>query len=303
MRAPSEYFSTDFMNRIWPAFRLEIKSAGTATEYFSVLCGISDYLQMDFLSISTEDALRYIGYLRERYHNGNLAIRTINMRIAVLRKMGSFIVERGLVKGYSDPFITINQEPVDDSVPVTRFPSIREFDAILSAAKNDDRMYLILALAGRVGLNASKIIKLHRNHLVEIEGRLCICLRAKNVLEKDQVIVLPEDVRNLVVHYIETHPSSDGLLFHNKHGRPLSLRNLDAAIAGILSASGVENNYTIKDFRTRAIIDLKNAGVSDSTVCEYVGISALRVSAFSKAAGIVGDCPADLVNFSLKQSV
>lgn len=297
---PSIYFSQEFNERIWPTFRLELKSSETEKKYFYCLCAICNFLEKDFLDISVEDAYRYVSFLESRYHAGTLAIRTINHRISVFRKLGHFISERGLLDGYVNPFFCIKQVAVNDDVTVTSFPSMREFDMILSAAKSDDAMFLILALAGRVGLSASSIVKLHINHIVAKDDIMCIVFPGKNAVEDDQVIALPADVKKIMTDYIEKHPSVDGYLFHNKYGKPLSLKTLGTAVDRVVSASGVEKKYTLRNFRTRAILDLKKSGVSNAVISKYVGLSHLRLSSFENAIGVVGDCPADLVNFCLK---
>lgn len=304
MRAPSPYFSETFYGTIWPRYSSTIRNHRTAAEYFSNICHVCDYLEKDFLSISCEDAYRYADYLNSMYSHEKLSLKTINARIGTCRRMSDFIAQNGIIDGYNAPFSDIKVLPVNDNVSVNNIPSMKEFDAILSAAKDDEQLYLILALAGRAALNASTILRLRQGNIIEKDEHVCLYLAQTSAFNQDRVIVLPKDVGSLLMEYLENHNfnSTDGHIFFNKHGRPLTLRNLDAAVEKVVRASGIDHRYTIKDFRSRAIIDLKNAGVSHSAIENYTGLSSLRISAFANAAGMVGPCPADLVNFSLVKS-
>jgi site-specific recombinase XerD len=95
-----------------------------------------------------------------------------------------------------------------------------------------------------------------------------------------------------------------GHLFYNKHNNPLTARNLDAYFEKIWKKSGIETKYTLKDLRSRSILDMVSAAIRSGsdlpTVGAYVGIKDLRLNTYVSANTIVGDCPADLVNFQIK---
>lgn len=301
MRKPSVYFSQEMNDVILPGFLSSIKNERTAGEYYSCICLVCDYLGKDFLSITMSDAQEYYNSLLMRYHRGELSRRRVNVQLSCYNTFSQFIQTIG--EDFTNPFAGLNRAKVDDSIPIMRIPTLEEMDRIMSTAAQSRQNYLIFALAGRAALASSKIVRLTRSNVQELDDKVVLCFDSGEDFGKpDAIIVLPEDVAALMRDYLDNVWISrdDGQhLFYNKRGNPLTIKNLDEMVRNVIDHSEVSNNYTLRDIRSRAILELKRAGASDADVQRYTGLANLRVLTFAKANGIIGDCPADLVNYRL----
>ncbi len=281
----------------------EHKASRTINEYTSYINMICDYSRKDFLDLGLEDGQTYINHLTGLYHSGSLSRKTIKVRLSCYKSLGNYIEESGKVDGYENPFAMIrNPEVDDDHINTTKVPTINEVDAVLSAAKRDSLMsYLIIALAVRVGLSASSILKIRHQSFLQSDGSLILCINKRSDTEKEIFIPLPEDIKALIENYLSTIvPDESGHIFFNQRKHPLSMRNLDTLIKNVIADSGIDKKYSLKDFRTRAILDMTNAGVSAQTLGDYTGLKGLRLQSFMKAKDLVGKgCPADLTNIHI----
>ena len=304
MREPSIYFSDEFKKTIFPEYLSSVKNARTRTEYFRNVCILCDYVKKDFLSLSEEDASSFVSYMTERYHSGTMSRKTINLRISCYSSVSRFISDTYEELGFTNPFRDIIRPEVDDSIPIARIPSMEQMDLIMSASVNHSPFYLILALAGRSALSATNIIRLTTNNLFEENGALYVRYESKDHKKEDLVVRLPEDVAALMRRHIESmdHVDAKGHLFYNKHKHPMTLTNLDTGIRKIVKESGVDGDFTIKDIRSRAILDMRSAGAEPVDIAQYTGLSNLRIHSFAKASAMLRECPADLVNYRLKEA-
>lgn len=305
MLTPSTYFSDTFNNRIIPVFLKTIGNKGTAREYYSYIRLLCNYLEKDFLDIDESDARSYFSYLCGRTIADGFSRKTINVRFACYRTIGRFIEEQRLIEGYKNPFLEIERAPVDDNVSIVRVISMSDLDKIMTAASSNPMMYLILALSGRAGLTLSSILRIRINNIEISNERVYLCFPPQNDFEDETIVQLPQDVGILMQNYLQTFTAygNTGHIFYNQHHRPLTARNVDAAIDRIVKASGVPHHYTLKDIRTRCIIDLINSGIDPTNIAKYVGLSIDRVKMYTNAASVANSCPADLVSYQLKSVI
>lgn len=304
MREASVYFSDEMNKTILPEFLSRVKNLRTRTEYYSYICILCDNQKKDFLDLTITDAQLFMSYMTARYHNGTLSRKTINVRLSCYSTLSKYIAECYPELSFENPFRDIIRPKVDDSVCASRIPTLTEMDAILSESKNHPPYYVILALASRTALSATNIIRMTKNNLVEENGRLFICYESANDKKSDLIVCLPKDVEALLRKHIEELTISDEKkhLFFNEHKRPMTLTNLDSGVKRIVKACDIENTYTIKDIRSRAILEMKKAGADDQEIARYTGLTNQRIRSFANASGLIGDCPADLVNYQLKEA-
>lgn len=301
MRVPSEYFSTEF-KEILKCFCQSILNKGTEKNYYANICQLCDYLQKDFLEIKPEDAERYMQYMYTRYHMGELSRRTSNTRLSTFKSLSKYIEENYEEYGFVNPFADLKATSFDANVSITRVPGMSELDAIMSVAKENDTTYLIFALAERATLSISNIVSINRNNMTVDPDCIILHFDSSNGFKEPFSIVLPSDVDLLMRDYLEKHPPEDGsgYVFFNKHHRPITVKNIETLVNQVVEKSGVAHKYTLKDFRTRGIIDMKKAGVPTPNISEYTRLSQYRIDKYSLAASFAGNCPADLVNYELK---
>lgn len=298
------YYSEYFRDQILKSFLATILNQGTETNYKNNIRMLCNYLQMDFLEITEEDANRYMQHLYSLYYKGELSRRTSNVRLSTYKTLSNYIEATYPELGFSNPFSNIKSTLFDANVPITHVPSMKDVDLLMSAVKDDEMYYLILALAGRAALTAGNIVRINRNNmLVDEDGTVILTFPPSNNFKEPFSVIMPSDVSSLLISYINTHESPDGsgYVFFNRNQKPLRVYNIDMKFQKILKKSGVSEKYTIKDLRTRAIIDMKKNGVSTQDISAYTNLSAYRVGKFSRAASFSKMCPADLVNYKLKE--
>ena len=91
-----------------------------------------------------------------------------------------------------------------------------------------------------------------------------------------------------------------GHIFFNKHTRPLTIKNVTDNISKIIESSDVSEKYTMKDLRSRAVLELVKAGATPNQISEYTGLSQLRIKTFVSSEHLIdGSCLAELVNYRL----
>lgn len=300
----SEYMSENFIEDILLPFLQRAKTKRTAVEYVGYLRILSDYLQKDFLDITEEDASHVFDNWRGRVFSGTLSKKTVCVRLSCYRSLSKYIMEEygDLYPNFINPFEDIERPEINDSLKYESIPSMEEIDAIFSQAQDDKMYYLILSLATRACLPSSKITKITRSS-ISIDDNI-VGLHIKDSKGNENFIVLPDDVGELLLTYLDELTSVDeaGHIFYNKHGHPLTIKNLDTRITQLVNAAGLENHYTLKDLRARGILEMAKAGASEQAISSYTELGAIRLSQFAQAKGYVGDCPANLVNFRIKTS-
>lgn len=297
----SEYMSSGFIEKyLIPYLTTELHNRRTAKEYVGYIRILCNHVRKDFLDITDLDAVNVMSAWQTKLKDGSLTRKTICVRLSCYNSLGRYI--SSIDPEYQCPFAGIGRPHVDDQISPSRIPSMREIDQLMSATAENEMYYLILALVTRACLSSTKITKLTINSIVREEDKLALLFQTGKVDIPYEVIVLPEDLKPIFEHYVSNLQNLDeqGHLFYNKWGNPLTIKNLDSAVAKIIRSSGIEHQYTIKDMRARGILELINAGADESAVMKYTGLGAMRTRQFAEAKGLISECPADLVNYRLK---
>lgn len=307
MRRLSEFYSKEFA-ALLPEYGRTFKSKRTFDEYVGYINLLCNYLSKDFLEITTSDAQKYIDHLMNLYYDEKLSRKTICVRLSSYKSLASYLSEFHPDTYPSNQFEEIKRPEAPDGREVNplSIPSLDEIDEFLSLA--DPMMYVIIMLIFRVGLSSTSIVRFRSPMLQKLpvgdKERYFIIYPPKNDFASEQQILLPDDVAKKLLIYIDSKKSKDttgaGMVFFNKYGKPLTIRNLDSYFSKILEKSSCDKHYTLKDIRTRAILQLANSGASEESISDYVGLSQLRVKSFVNARYLVnGTCPADLVNIRM----
>lgn len=301
MRELCSYFSDSFSD-IYKGFSASVRSSRTLDEYTGYLNLLCNFLKKDFLDINDEDAGRYFQYLSSRCANGTLSRHTVGVRLSCYNSIANYIDSIGTVSDYVNPFRYIRRpEIVCNQVSANKVPSLEELDVVAEAVRDEPMWYLIFSLASRVGMSATDIINIRSNMIGNKDGRSYIIYPAKTTFEEPRVVTLPEDVDALLRNYmLVVVPNDSGCIFYNKYGNPLTLRNIDSYFERLSKKTTLAKKYTLKDFRTRAVLELADAGASAKTISEYTGLKMDRAQCYVHSTHILNDeCPADLVNYRL----
>lgn len=305
MRAPSEYLGDYFKSNILPDFLGTYDNKRTAEEYFSAVNMLCDFVKKDFLDVTCGDADSYFSVLDDSISAGSFSPHTYNVRLSLYKNLADYILEKCPGVMEINPFMHLSRKITSANIDISKIPTMKELDQILCAAKEYSSMYyVIISLVGRLALTSSSIVSLDASNVLTENGRVMLYF-PRHGKTPEQVVMLPEDVQLLLTSYLEnaTHLSRGGYLFINSHGNPLSLRILDRHFSNILSKSGVCRRYTLRDVRTRAVLEMTKAALDNnvelSAVASYTGLRSLRMSSFAEACVHHTPCPADLVNFRL----
>ena len=294
----SIYMSDFFADRIYPAFASTKKKPRTAEEYFNSAKMICEYSRKDFLDLTADDAKAYYNYLQKCEAEGKISNRTIKMRFVGYNQLAKFICVGYPEMMKYNPFETILLPFAEENMKIQRIPTMTEIDKLLTAAKDDDQMFLVLCLISRMGLTAKETVSLKKGQITET-GENAIGIICLDKDGKTEVLrPVPEDVKDILLEYIERH-KSEGLLFYNNHNNPLTERNLDYLMKKYSDLAGIETKCSVKDLRNRAILSMLQANASPQEVAQYAGIGMVRVKQFVNEGNIIAQCPADLVNFRI----
>lgn len=297
------YYSESFL-QIFKEYLAGIHNSRTAYEYQGYVILLCNYCEKDFLDIAREDVISFFHYMEGKRQNGTLSGKTVCVRLSCYRTLALYIQQNHQELEYKNPFLDIKKPDINDEIRVINMPSMEELDVVMSIAKETPMYYCILALATRTALSASNIVRLTFRNIKIIEEQTVLQISQGTKRKEDFFVRLPEDVEIILNDYINMLDTEiidrEGHLFYNKYKHALTIKNLDDGIARILKKSGLEKKYTMKDFRTRAVLEYAKAGATEHEIADYTGLGELRIRSFYRAANKVADCPANLVNYSLK---
>lgn len=297
MRKLNEYCSKAFQS-LFLSFGMGIRARRTLDEYVSYVNLLTSHAKKDFLEINGFDAQRYFDHLEQE---GRLSARTVNARLSCYKGVAKYIVETGAYPSYVNPFDLIRPTAIDgNSINARNIPTMEELDKVMSAAKKLSPMWhLIMVLSSRVCLASTNILRIRRQNILENKGRYFLRFPPTETRHEDMWVALPDDVTGFLLSYVESAPvDEEGHIFFNEHNHPLTLRNMDAAVKKMVKMSGIEGDYTMKDFRSRGILDLAHAGADVDMISSYTGLGHLRIHSFVTAKHLVsGECPAEMVNY------
>ena len=275
------------------------KNARTVNEYISYVNIICNSVGKDFLDITGADASKHFELLASKLSDGKLTRKTVCVRLSCYRTIASYIEERD--PDYKNAFTKIIRPEVRAEFDPNKIPTMEELDKLVSAIGKDKQSLLIVSLAQRVGLSTSSILSITPSSVFKENGKTYIHFEPKSDFKKDSYIQLPEDVAVIMNEYLSSVATQSGTdkLFRNAWGKPMTLKNVDTMVKKYVSLAGL-TDYTLKDFRNRAILEMAHCGASVESLSNYTGLQPLRLDSFIQNKDLVsGNCPAELVNYRL----
>lgn len=301
-----DYFSDTFVNCLEDFYKSQQLSDRTFNEYISRIRTITDYLKKDFLDIDKADAESYFASLENKNRNGNAKYSSIYAKRSCFNKIADFIAKECSYVEYVNPFKNIFLKAPTGEIQVNRIPTTAELDKILSSASSE-MYYLIYALVYRVALSLEEILSLSLHNIVESNGTYAIHMPAKNPKDSERLVALPDDISALLLSFIDkmTYVDEKGHLFYNKYNNPLNRHNFYTQLKKSFESAGIDYPYTMKDLRSRSILDMITAstknGAEVADVADYVGIKDLRLRTYIKTSTMISTPPSSLVNIQIKK--
>ena len=313
MRELCKYVSDDFRDA-YRRFSTSVRSLRTLDEYTGYINLLCNYLKKDFLDIDYADADRYFKEQRSKISEGRLSRYTVCVRLSCYKSLASYISSASVRDGYEDPFQYIRHPEIDyNIVNANKIPLLGELNELIEVIKTDTMFYLVFMLASRVGMSATDIVSI-RSHMLDVNGDVYyVVFPARTQFEEPRIVTLPDDVCSLVRRYLLelggygggedavskrlSEGIAKGYIFFNRLGNPLTIRNIDSYFDKACRESGIGKKYTLKDFRSRAILQLADAGVTAKEISRYTGLKMDRVQSYVHSTHIInGDSPANLPN-------
>ena len=299
-------FLSDEFRDVLEEYRATVGSPRTFDEYSSYINILCNFLKCDFLAIDEADADRYFSYLKGKMGEKKISARTFCARLSCYRSVSSFIETEHEELEFKNPFTKIIRPDTKTDIDPSAIPTLDELDAVMSAAKKDSAMaYIIMALASRMCLSSTSVLRLKKSSVLKEGEKVYLRVDASSSAGRNaRYCVVPDDLVEPLLNYVASVPMyAEGHLFYNRRQRPLRMRNLASLVKSIVKESGVGKNYTMKDLRSRGVLELVNSGVNVSDIQEYAGIGPNRMADFlNSRAYIETDCPPNLVNYKLAGS-
>lgn len=303
----------DITKELLTSYLGTLKNPRTKEEYSANINNLCNAVEKDFIDISKEDAVSFFEKMKGKVADGDLSRKTFNMRLSTCRSFAAYIETSEMEEGYKNPFNEITFPPVENEITDESIPSLEELDKVMSAARESGlRDYLIFALATRMCLSSTAILRLTRECFREEQGQAFLVVLPAGATKNNHDVTarflkVPSDVAEIFKKYLSELTQTDeaGHIFFNEKGTPMRLRNLDTRVKKIIGNAELTKSYTMKDLRNRGIIDMVAAIDEDDTgteegVQEYLGVQPARMADYIRSAKIVTSCPPEnLVNYRL----
>ena len=299
----TNYLSDLFKNEIWPLFSKTLNTKKSKSDYYSLLCDISSYAKKDFLLLSDTDAQSYFNHLLMRVSNGKQSEKTVRVKLARLRSVSNFTLRHSylfeLQQSYvHNPFQNVNLPTAEEYLTKKNVPSIEEMDDILSLAKKNYELYVILSLIIRCGLSAGEICSIKYTDFVQdAAGNVGISYQYRNLT---RYVKVPADVLTILQDYIgDTDVADSEYLFCNRRKNQLRVRDLERLYLKFVPTD-VQPHYTLSDLRNGSAAYMLLCGASAKEVSEYINISIEWMRRFDKVLPELQRAACDYTNILIK---
>lgn len=332
-----EYLSENFKGILDEFFKERISNPRTRNEYLSNIRHFCDYIGKDFLEADEGDARRYYAHLLYRYEKENSISRnTIGVRFYTYSSVANYIISESQDEYFKNNIFAEYKTPkFNDCVAPDKIITLEELDLLYSAAKENHMHFLIIALAHRACLKATDITRLcignivcydyikkiaptHTDRAGLKENSYFIHIVSNNKNKNDTCILLPDDVREVLLEYLKllnvdtnllattsdnvkatSSTDAEGHLFYNKAKNKLTIRNIDSIMASLVSKANLQSKYTLQDIRNRGIIDMCSAAQDINDIMQYTNLKNTRIRTLANSAKFINNCPANGVNYRL----
>ena len=211
--------------------------------------------------VSEDDIKAYLAYL---ISDKKLSASSV----ALVRSSLLFFFNQVLGKGFS----SIKTPKIQRNPPAVL--SKAEVKALIDACANK-KSKLLVQLLYSSGLRVSECINLKIEDLDFDEG-ICIVKQGKG--KKDRATLLSETLEVEIRSYLKAKDYSSGLLFRNKQGSALTVRNAQKIVSSAAKRAGIKKIVTPHKLRHSFATHLLDAGVSIRVIQELLGHSNLQTT-------------------------
>lgn len=183
----------------------EEKSSATIEKYLYDVKVFFDYTKQG--DITKEIVLEYKKYLVSKY-----AVRSVNSKLASLASLFDFLGWADLkvknLKLQKQTYLSEDKELTKD-----------EYYRLLGAAKNNQRLHLIIETICSTGIRVSEL----KYFTVESVRKGTIIVNCKS---KTRSILVPRKLKDKILKYARLHNISTGIVFRTRNNKPMNRSNI-----------------------------------------------------------------------------
>jgi len=188
--------------------------------------------------------------------------------VALVRSSLLFFYNQVLGKGFS----RIKTPKIKRNVPEVL--SKEEVKALINACRSD-KSRLLIELLYSSGLRVSECLNL-RVEDIDFDEKICVVKQGKG--KKDRITVLSENLAQSLKAFLKKQGFSSGIIFKNKHGKSLSVRNAQKIVSRAARRAGIDKRVTPHKLRHSFATHLLDSGVSIRVIQELLGHSNLQTT-------------------------
>lgn len=183
----------------------EEKSSATIEKYLYDVKVFVDYAKHK--EITKEIVLEYKKYLISKY-----AVRSVNSKLASLASLFDFLGWSDLkvknLKLQKQTYLSEDKELTKD-----------EYYRLLNAAKNNQRLHLIIETICSTGIRVSEL----KYFTLEAVKKGTIVVNCKN---KTRSILVPRQLKDKILKFAKQRNISDGIVFRTRNNKPMNRSNI-----------------------------------------------------------------------------
>ncbi|MCR5718963.1 MAG: tyrosine-type recombinase/integrase [Lachnospiraceae bacterium] len=256
MGEKSEFWSERFI-QIFNEFLCTSNIASTsANRYWSYVKIICDQLCKDFLDIDQKDVTRYFDKLQQKVYTNEISLHTVCCRRSLFNKLAEYLVLYYPDYYTDNPFANIFIKDSKAYVKATSIPSLEELNRFLYACKRNFMHFLLYSMVLRMGIKSTELINLKKEHVIR-DGDCCfIYIESREKYGSLSIIPMPSDIIRLYNEFEGLENPNREYLFTNSRNEKLSITTISRLTKKYLNMAAIDNHYTLKDFRNRAVLDV-----------------------------------------------
>lgn len=233
-----------------------------------------------------EDFERYKRYLTVRKKLSPVSVSTY---LTAVRRFCDFLVAIGVLTLNTAKQVGGNERPRSHSRDtLTRVEVERLISSVDRSDERGKRDYAMIKLMLVCGLSEIEIIRADIRDLKPVEGKAGLVVQGKGHIEKDELVILPDDVSAAVEHYLAGRKDSgtgDPLFLsagNRTRGERMTTRGVRDRINACLKRAGLrgtaDRRITPYSLRHTAAVLLAHAGASAEEIRERMRLGSVATA-------------------------
>lgn len=258
----------NYLDEYFLFLKTEKKLGDSTIESYKLdLNSFDSFISKDFISITKEDVVKYINYLRE-----SMSVSSINRHISSLKGFYNFLLEEGFIK--ESPLENVSVMKTGKRLP--KYLSIDEVDKLLNFSlitAFDYRNKAMLEVMYATGLRVSELVSLEYSN-VDLYNAI---VRVKGKGKKTRIVPIGETASYYLKLYMENYRNELLLkenyneLFLNNHGKPITRHGFNFILENIRVKTDIDKEITPHILRHSFATHLLEGGADLRSIQEMLG--------------------------------